>query len=529
MASKSLSSSSPMRHKPQYPWIDGAENLERYSEDGYHPIEIGNVLHDRYHIVDKLGYGGWSTVWLARDSVQQRYVALKVGVANSLPNETEVLRALQAADGCDMIPRLLDQFRVDGPNGSHPCYATEPALCTLQESRFCRLFSLEVARALAYELALAVAHMHSHGYAHGDIYLRNVLVKAPSTFDQYSIEQFREKFGEPKIYTIKRSDGNPLSLNMPKTIVVSRSFGKRADKFTLSDARLLLSDFGEAFAPAARSRLGADCHSPVDFRPPEAFLQQDTPLSFSADIWCLALAIWDILGMQSLFCCAFGFPDTIISEIADALGPLPSEWWKKWEKRTEYFNDDGSPKVGRYIWPKLEQLFEERVQEFRREPGQSEYGREETVAILDLMGRMLKGGVNFVRYYFYKVGGPSPSQREQLVALAYATARELMQAPSKILIRNAAGRHVIDPKGWHITMAFKDKDQELFGTHMTSHGYTSGKDDFILEEAVCRQEKPDETPRAEGKVVWPKDEELIEYKDSPIAYSHLPDPKAKRS
>lgn len=62
-----------------------------YTEGGYHPIEIGNVLNDRYEIVDKLGYGGWSTVWLARDSRQKRYVALKVGIADSLPYEIDAL------------------------------------------------------------------------------------------------------------------------------------------------------------------------------------------------------------------------------------------------------------------------------------------------------------------------------------------------------------------------------------------------------------------------------------------------------
>ncbi|KJZ76458.1 hypothetical protein HIM_04187 [Hirsutella minnesotensis 3608] len=338
-----------MAYKPQYHWIDGAENLDKYPEGGYHPIEIGNILHDRYHIVDKLGCGGWSTVWLA----------------------------------------------LDGPNGSHPCYATEPALCTLQESAFSRLFPLDVSRALAYELALAVAYIHSHGYAHGvaaDIYLQNVLVKASSTLNQLSIEQFRERFGKPDIYFVERLDGNPLHVppSIPRAVVVSRSLGKRANDFTLSDARLLLSDFGEAFIPSAQSRLGADCHSPVDFRPPDAFFQPDIPLSFSADIWCLALAIWDILGMQPLFSSAFGSLDTIISQVVDVFGPLPSDWWEKWEGRAKYFNDDGTPKARREVWPKLEQAFEECVQKFRRQHNVGEYGQDERVAILDLVGRMLK-------------------------------------------------------------------------------------------------------------------------------------------
>jgi hypothetical protein len=53
-------------HPFEYNWIDGAENLEKYKPQGYHPIMIGDVLHDRYRIVDKLGFGGYSTVWLAR-------------------------------------------------------------------------------------------------------------------------------------------------------------------------------------------------------------------------------------------------------------------------------------------------------------------------------------------------------------------------------------------------------------------------------------------------------------------------------
>lgn len=33
----------------------------------FYPVKIGEVLHSRYQIVGKLGYGGYSTVWLSRD------------------------------------------------------------------------------------------------------------------------------------------------------------------------------------------------------------------------------------------------------------------------------------------------------------------------------------------------------------------------------------------------------------------------------------------------------------------------------
>lgn len=31
------------------------------------PVELGQLLGGRYRIIAKLGHGGWSTSWLARD------------------------------------------------------------------------------------------------------------------------------------------------------------------------------------------------------------------------------------------------------------------------------------------------------------------------------------------------------------------------------------------------------------------------------------------------------------------------------
>ena len=34
---------------------------------GYHPVKIGDLFHNRYHVVRKLGWGHFSTVWLCWD------------------------------------------------------------------------------------------------------------------------------------------------------------------------------------------------------------------------------------------------------------------------------------------------------------------------------------------------------------------------------------------------------------------------------------------------------------------------------
>jgi hypothetical protein len=62
----------------------------------------------------------------------------------------------------------------------------------------------------------------------------------------------------------------------------------------LPEARLILSDFGEASTPMSEVRLGRDCHTPPVFRAPKAKFEPEVPLSYPSDIWSLATAIWDI-------------------------------------------------------------------------------------------------------------------------------------------------------------------------------------------------------------------------------------------
>lgn len=74
--------------EPDYNWINGAESLQKYRPGGYHPIMIGDMLNERYRVVDKLGFGGYSTIWLAQDTYLMRYVAVKVGISDALLHET---------------------------------------------------------------------------------------------------------------------------------------------------------------------------------------------------------------------------------------------------------------------------------------------------------------------------------------------------------------------------------------------------------------------------------------------------------
>lgn len=162
----------------EYGYIEDVERLSDYRPGGYHPVQIDDCLHKRYRIVHKLGHGTFSTAWLALDEQTSKYVAIKVGTADADKREVDILSQLttgiaassRAADKASMIPMVVDRFSIDGPNGTHPCFTTVPARCSLMDAKEAsdpRLFQLDVARSLAAQLAMAISLVHSQGYAHG--------------------------------------------------------------------------------------------------------------------------------------------------------------------------------------------------------------------------------------------------------------------------------------------------------------------------------------------------------------------------
>lgn len=110
------------------------ENKSAYSDGGYLKVTKGSLINNRYVVIQKLGWGEFSTVWLAYDiryhvfrtSPRDSFVALKIAkcqqaVTESTSYEIDLLHFLcTAAKGCPMT-RLLDTFSITGEYGSHLC------------------------------------------------------------------------------------------------------------------------------------------------------------------------------------------------------------------------------------------------------------------------------------------------------------------------------------------------------------------------------------------------------------------------
>lgn len=119
---------------------DEQEDPKDYVKGGYHPVKIGDLFHGRYHVVRKLGWGHFSTVWLCWDLQAKRFVALKVVKSASHYTETaldeiKLLKCVRESDPNDpkkdKTVALLDDFKITGVNGTHVCMVFEVLGCNL--------------------------------------------------------------------------------------------------------------------------------------------------------------------------------------------------------------------------------------------------------------------------------------------------------------------------------------------------------------------------------------------------------------
>lgn len=101
------------------------ENLEKSKPGGFHPVNLGDTFDDRYRVVHKLGSGGFSTVWLARDVLLARWVALKIIVARyseEFDRRFTIVNHPVIADS-PVFAKPDRQFWLKGPNSVHLCGA----------------------------------------------------------------------------------------------------------------------------------------------------------------------------------------------------------------------------------------------------------------------------------------------------------------------------------------------------------------------------------------------------------------------
>ncbi|GKU93939.1 hypothetical protein SLEP1_g7490 [Rubroshorea leprosula] len=164
------------------------EGTEEYRRGGYHAVRIGDTFkNDRYVVQSKLGWGHFSTVWLAWDNQKSRYVALKIQKSaqhytEAAMDEIKILKQISEGDPDDKkcVVKLLDHFKHSGPNGQHMCMVFEylgDNLLTLIKYSDYRGVPLHLVKEICFHILVGLDYLHQElSIIHTDLKPENVLL-----------------------------------------------------------------------------------------------------------------------------------------------------------------------------------------------------------------------------------------------------------------------------------------------------------------------------------------------------------------
>ncbi|KAK3329241.1 kinase-like domain-containing protein [Apodospora peruviana] len=327
--------------------IQPHEPLEGYEPGGFHPVALGDTFPSsrlgqntgRYTIRHKLGFGGYSTVWLAWDDRDRVWVSVKIKKASAstpkLDEDPEISISFELerhyVSGLQDKPRWfvrpLDSFQHIGVNGTHNCLVTELLGPTV--SKVVRTYN-EVDETLrpdtilraSRQLLEGLAITHEIGYLHGDISPANIAFTCHKTLnhDEYL---FDDLGGEP-MTADWGSTAIPRPAHLPKHIVKTADWALWYDS-PWEDVRLI--DWGSAFP--VTTTVPADVHGqPFNLQSPETFFIG--LLDYKHDLWRAGCVVYTLFYQEYPFRLGGNANHFYICRLIEKLGPLPEAWRAKW-------------------------------------------------------------------------------------------------------------------------------------------------------------------------------------------------------
>ena len=156
----------------------GYEDIEGYCPGGHHPVHLGDTLGSRYHVIHKLGHGGFANVWLCRDLTAKspKYIALKILMACfDDPVElsiTGILKEKKDLDllhypGAKFICLPLKHLELESPAGFHHSFVYPVA--GPQISQIVQRFEDQdkMLRKVSLQAVQTMRTLHDAGICHG--------------------------------------------------------------------------------------------------------------------------------------------------------------------------------------------------------------------------------------------------------------------------------------------------------------------------------------------------------------------------
>lgn len=357
-------------------------------------MHCGDILNNKYVIINKLGSGHFSEVWLGivihnTNIPKYEYVAIKIFNDNYIKcglNEIEILKKI-ATKKCKYIVSYIDYFKTNHMF----CIVQElmvGSLYTIMKSQFKNGFPEKILTQITIELLKALVVVHDQlKMVHADIKPENILLvghsievdniieKINNTIvigkKKINIKQFSSKikslFNTPKNIDLPESESGSTShyssysssieytdsdITSEHTMECDRDClesdtssyhaydeNKVVDEKYINNPHIVLADFGNCLSINELTHMG-DVQT-RHYRAPEIILRLE--LDEKIDIWAIGCTIFELLNGKVLFNPnkSIGITSDLqhLSDFQCLLGQFPQKFYESRKKNIFFKNN----------------------------------------------------------------------------------------------------------------------------------------------------------------------------------------------